>query len=230
MAFSNGKKKALTFSFDDGNVDDIRLIEILDRYGLKGTFNLNAGKLTYRDCWVYADCKEVRHINYVDHPDLYVNHEVACHSYTHPRLELLDAATLHNELALDKKVLEFLYGVSMRGMALPFGTWSDAVVEEAKANGFLYCRSIEATNAFTLPDGVLLHPTCHFKAKNLNQLADAFLATDADEQLFYIWGHSYELVTEEDWEAFEAFCRRVSGKEDVWYCTNAEVIADIRSR
>ncbi len=40
----NGKKKAITFSFDDGVLQDIRTIEILDKYGLKGTFNLNSGK------------------------------------------------------------------------------------------------------------------------------------------------------------------------------------------
>ena len=37
-----GKKKAVTFSFDDGVTQDIRLIEILNRYGLRGTFNLNS--------------------------------------------------------------------------------------------------------------------------------------------------------------------------------------------
>ena len=35
----NGKKKAVTFSFDDGVTQDIRLIEIFNKYGLKGTFN-----------------------------------------------------------------------------------------------------------------------------------------------------------------------------------------------
>ena len=40
----NGKKKAITFSFDDGVTQDIRTIEILDKYGLKATFNLNSGK------------------------------------------------------------------------------------------------------------------------------------------------------------------------------------------
>ena len=40
----NGKYKALTFSFDDGNFDDICLIKIMNKYGLKGTFNINSGK------------------------------------------------------------------------------------------------------------------------------------------------------------------------------------------
>ena len=49
-------------------------------------------------------------------------------------------------------------------------------------------------------------------------------ADSGTPRLFYIWGHSYELVTEEDWQAFEDFCRRISGQEDVWYCSNIEVI------
>ena len=39
----NGKKKAITFSFDDGILQDIRAIEILNRYGLKATFNISTG-------------------------------------------------------------------------------------------------------------------------------------------------------------------------------------------
>ncbi len=37
-----GKKKAVTFSFDDGVTQDIRLLELFNRYGLKSTFNLNS--------------------------------------------------------------------------------------------------------------------------------------------------------------------------------------------
>lgn len=42
--------------------------------------------------------------------------------------------------------------------------------------------------------------------------------------MFYIWGHSYELITEEDWTKFEEFCKLISGKSDIWYCTNIEAI------
>lgn len=38
----DGKMKAVTFSYYDGVTQDIRLIEMLDRYGLKATFNLNS--------------------------------------------------------------------------------------------------------------------------------------------------------------------------------------------
>ena len=43
MKFPGGRKKALTLSYDDGVEQDIRLIQIMKEYGLKGTFNLNSG-------------------------------------------------------------------------------------------------------------------------------------------------------------------------------------------
>ena len=39
----NGKLKALTFSFDDGVLQDKKIIDILNKYNLKATFNLNSG-------------------------------------------------------------------------------------------------------------------------------------------------------------------------------------------
>ena len=44
MKLKDGKSKVLTLSYDDGVVQDIRFIEILDKYGLKGTFNINTGR------------------------------------------------------------------------------------------------------------------------------------------------------------------------------------------
>ena len=42
MRLKDGKTKVLTLSYDDGVVQDIRLIEIMNKYGLKGTFNINS--------------------------------------------------------------------------------------------------------------------------------------------------------------------------------------------
>lgn len=43
--YPGGVMKALTLSYDDGVVHDRRLVEICNRYGLRGTFNLNSGTL-----------------------------------------------------------------------------------------------------------------------------------------------------------------------------------------
>ena len=90
-------------------------------------------------------------------------------------------------------------------MALPFGTYNDDVIKVLKEVGVLYCRTCEHTYNFEMPNDLpLLHPTCHFRYKDLDKLTDEFLNTQTDgDMLFYIWGHSYELVTEDDWQNFE---------------------------
>ena len=52
-SFTNGKKKAITFSFDDGVIQDRRLVALMDKYNLKGTFNLNSGMLGKKDIFEY---------------------------------------------------------------------------------------------------------------------------------------------------------------------------------
>ena len=37
-------KKSVTFSFDDGNLQDVPFVELLNKYGMKCTFNLNSDK------------------------------------------------------------------------------------------------------------------------------------------------------------------------------------------
>ena len=48
MLYPDGKSRALTFSYDDGVVQDRRLVAILNQYGMKGTFNLNYGYLGFQ--------------------------------------------------------------------------------------------------------------------------------------------------------------------------------------
>lgn len=218
--------KFITFSFDDNVIDDIRLVGILNKYGLKGTFNLNSGHLSGVTTWRYRDLKDVSHLSYCEYPDLYNGHEVACHTYRHPHLENLNRITAHNEVWLDKKILECLYGYKIRGMAYPFGTYNDEVLEVLRDNEIEYSRTVKSTYEFGLPEEPLLwNPTCHFRDERVMELAKEFVnASSEEDMLLYIWGHSYEVVTEEDWKAFEDLCALLSGREDICYCTNIEVI------
>ena len=43
LRYPNGLAKALTISYDDGVEQDIHLLELMEKYGIKGTFNLNSG-------------------------------------------------------------------------------------------------------------------------------------------------------------------------------------------
>lgn len=80
LRFPGGKGKALTFSYDDGTTSDIRLIEILQANGMKGTFNLNSGLM--------GEVGKDTRISAEEAPYIYTENvcEVACHALTHPAL------------------------------------------------------------------------------------------------------------------------------------------------
>ena len=42
--------------------------------------------------------------------------------------------------------------------------------------------------------------------------------------MMYVWGHSYEFTDQNNWELMEQFCEMMSGKEDIWYATNIEIV------
>lgn len=64
----------MTMSYDDGMIFDKRLIEIFNRYGIKGTFNLNSGLYDASDDKLPKE----------EIVGLYEGHEVATHTSTHP--------------------------------------------------------------------------------------------------------------------------------------------------
>ena len=130
--FPGFRIKTLTFSYDDGVKQDRRLIEILHAHGLCGTFNLNSstlgevegsgahGRLSRADaCALYRT------------PGI----EVAVHTYTHPHLEWQPSATVMHEVVEDRRVLEEMFGYPITGMAYPYGTHAEHVVEVLRQAG-----------------------------------------------------------------------------------------------
>lgn len=217
FVFPHGKKKALTFSYDDGTEHDRRLVALFNKYSLKATFHLNSGNFgTANECESYIDAEEVE--------TLYAGHEISCHSVHHPFFSDLSGTQTLNELLEDKRALERLAHYPIRGMSYPYGEFSDDVAAIAKTAGMEYSRTVESTMHFNLPlDFLRWHPTCHHD--------DVFLKLEEFEQLppyrrlalFYVWGQSYEFARQNKWEHIERFCQRVSKCEDVWFATNIEI-------
>ena len=226
----NGKKKAVTFSFDDGVTQDIRLIEILNKYGLKGTFNINSGLLGLPG-------KLERNWGTVNHTKvkasqvkaLYAGHEIAVHSLTHPTLVGLDEETIIRQVEEDRKALEELCGYPIVGMAYPNGPNDDFVAGViAKNSPIQYSRTTESTHSFTVQKENLLryNPTVYYIEDCFEEIVDKFLDSESDEdQLLYIWGHSYEMDAKYiSWEKFERICKKLAGREEIFYGTNKEVL------
>lgn len=226
----NGKKKAVTFSFDDGVTQDIRLVEILNRYHLKGTFNINSGLLGLPNQLVRNDVK-INHtkIKASEVKTLYAGHEIAVHSLTHPTLVGLDEETIIRQVEEDRKALEGLCGYPIVGMAYPNGPNDDRVAAIIANNSPIkYSRTVTSTHSFTVQKENLLryNPTVYYIEDCLEELVDKFLASESDEdQLLYIWGHSYEMDANLiSWEKFEEICKKLAFRNDIFYGTNKEVL------
>ena len=222
--YPNGKAKALTFSYDDNQIHDRKLVEIFDKYGLRGTFHMNSGQINH-DGFIRSD--EVK--------GLYRNHEVACHGVDHKNPTGLSRPQLVRELAEDRKALEEITGSMVTGLSYAFGLYSPEVKDVAKSVGIKYSRTVNSTNGYFPPaDFLEWNPTCHHDAPNLLDLGRGLLdAPDYIElPMMYVWGHSFEFARNNNWEVMEEFAKLMSGKEDVWYATNIELytyITAIRS-
>lgn len=226
----NGKMKAVTFSFDDAVLQDVRLVELMNKYNLKGTFNLNS-ELLGTGNFLTINSQRVAHykLKAEDVKDVYVGHEVAVHTLTHPNLRNLSEEEIIREIEDDRKSLEALVGYDVVGMAYPFGAVSEREMEIIRNNTkVLYSRTTKDTDSFDRQENLLdLMPNVHYtNFERLYMLACRFIEMQPDEpQIFYIWGHSYEMdIDSTYWKQVEDFFKFISNRDDIFYGTNKEVL------
>ena len=227
----NGKKKAVTFSFDDGVTQDIRLIEILNKYGLRCTFNLNSEFLGIERT-LDRNGRTVRHdkIPADKVKEVYKDHEVAVHTLTHPFLPSCDEKEIIRQVEMDRQNLSKLCGYEVVSMAYPCGGENndDRVAEIIRNNtGVKLARGLRSNYKFEPQKNLLrFEPTVYYIEDCLDEIVDRFLALEATEpSLLYIWGHSYEMDAEYiTWEKFEQVCKKLAFHEDIFYGTNKEVL------
>lgn len=227
----NGKTKAVTFSFDDGVTQDIRLIEILNKYGLKATFNLNS-ELLGLEGTLDRNGRIVRHdkISPDKIKEIYSGHEIAAHTLTHPFLPSCGEEEIIRQVEKDRQNLSKLCGYEVVSMAYPCGGENndDRVAEIIKNNtGIKIARTITSTYKFDAQSNLLrFNPTVYYIDERLEEIVEGFLASDSSTpSLLYIWGHSYEMDAEYiTWEKFEKICQKLAFHENIFYGTNKDVL------
>lgn len=232
MRYPEGRAKAVTFSYDDGVSQDVRLAGIFDKYGMKATFNFNS--------------EVCRKINFtkeeIQEYFLSKGHEIAVHGEFHrangntrPIEGIRDV--LNCRLELEEKCDSII-----RGMAYPdsgitlFGNFGNyqAVKQYLTELDIAYSRTLGGDNdSFELPnDFHAWMPTAHHRNEKIFEYIDKFLKLDTSKaayharrhpRLMYIWGHSYEFDTNNNWERIEEICQKLSGNPEIWYATNIEI-------
>lgn len=195
----NGKSKAITFSFDDGVAQDKKAIEILDRYGLKATFNLNSGLSgtdgscnTANGGWVDRFICKLDDIK-----EIYKKHEVAVHTVTHAHLPSLSDEMVIKEVKEDQETLSKYVGYDVVGMSYPCAppNCNERVAKLIKDNTKIrYARDFESSHSFDTKKNLLLFkPTVFWGEDCAFKMAEDFINLKTDEpKIFYIWGHTYE--------------------------------------
>ena len=212
--FPGGKHKVLTMSYDDGRLEDRPLVEIFNRNGIRGTFNLNAGLI-----------REDR-IPKEEYQKLYRGHEVACHTYQHPTIARCPITQVATQMLRDRQELEAIMGYPVRGLAYPNGSLNDDIVRMLPSLGIRYGRVVGNTDGFAMPEDFMKwKATCHHN-HNLLKLGEEFLGLYKSQYLYmmYVWGHSYEFPRDDNWELMEKFCSMMGRQDNIWYATNIEIV------
>lgn len=232
LRYPGGLSKALTLSYDDAVCEDFRLISLMEENGLKGTFNINTSQYCTEESFVNRPAGQWAHRMPKERAtELYGREcvEPALHSLTHPWLEKMPVAQMTYEIVQDRKNLEDQFGRIVRGMAYPYGTYSDTVIQVLRDCGIIYARTVQSTHNFDLPaDFLKLHPTCHHSDSKLSELTQKFInetpPAHKDGWLFYLWGHAYEFERDHNWSIIEQFAETIGKKTDIWYATNGEIV------
>ncbi len=235
MRFPGGKSKCVTLSYDDARNSDIRFSEMLNKYGLKCTFNINGFEFINDGAHLSAD--QIReHI--IAH-----GHEVAVHGAWHRSIGELRPIEIMHEILDNRIALEREFGMIIRGFAYPdsgINAFANPDYSYQKVKNVLeeldvaYARTIcRDNNGFCLPcDWHCWVPTAHHNNGKIFEWIDEFLAIDNSPnqygparkpRLFYLWGHSFEFDSHNNWDRGEEICKKLSGNDDVWYATNIEI-------
>ena len=198
--------KYFILSIDDGTVYDEKVIPILNRHHIKGTFNLNSGLDDF--VW-YNEGRPVRRLSLPRAVALYQNHEIASHSLTHLHLTQCNDDHIGYEVGVDKENLERIFARPVTSFAFPFEDYDDRCINRIRAiDGFTAIRVSEIDPSFRFPSDPY-----HIKITSLdvNEALTLFprFLEDKDAELFVFVSHGYDFEFNGTYDALERLCQMV---------------------
>lgn len=216
--FPRGLSKCVLMSFDDGNKRDLQTAEIMEQYGIKGTFHINSGCIGKVDYLTACEIKEISKQN-----------EIAVHTVNHINITSCPFMRAVQEIVQDKAALEELTGKIIRGMAFPFGKSNEIVENVMPQLGFEYARkSVTLKSLVNQSSFFRWTPTCHIEQDALD-LAKKLVANDwinikGNSGVLFLMDHSCQLKDYKLKQLFIEFCKLVGNREDIWYATCIEYV------
>lgn len=233
LRFPEGRKKAVTLSYDDGVEQDGKLVDIVRRYHMRATFNIGRGCFA-EEGRTYPPEETFRIMSYSQCKETYDRDvcEVATHGFTHPFLNTLETSMIMNQIISDRIGLEEMFDTIITGHAYPYGWYNEEVKKVLALAGISYARGVNDTHKFDLPkDWLCWQPTCHHDFRKLEGLIDEFLELEVDREskLFYLWGHTFEFDRNQNWDVIEGFCEKMADRDEIWYATSGEIYQYVKA-
>lgn len=233
--YPQGKKKAFNVTYDDGVLQDIRFVELLNKYHLKGTFNLNSSLMATEFAWQHECGEMVKRLPREVVKKLYQGHEVASHTSSHPYMECLSKEEIIQELKEDKEQLSQLFECEICGFALPFSYYNEIIKECVKECGFTYGRISEESYSYAIPnDNFAWKAGIFHLSEQLLTFVQGFLESEEELALCQIVGHSYDLDFErrtnyDMWEVMECIFQKIFNDSTILPMTHLEIVCYIEA-
>jgi peptidoglycan/xylan/chitin deacetylase (PgdA/CDA1 family) len=222
-------------SWDDGCVEDRKMAFLLKKYKLNGTFYITK---SWNNNTLDSDF-----ITY-----LAENFEIGAHTLTHPDLTTMKVADFRKEISESKKWLKDISNCEIKLFSYPYGKYNNSVVSIVKKEGFIGSRTLNfsikiPSDPFKLPvssqasNGSPLHrfkssiicknPISNFWNWDLNAKM-LFDYTMKNGGLWVLWGHSWEIEKNGDWNKLENLLKYISNRTNVSYINNSDIINYIK--
>ena len=200
-------RKIFLLSFDDGTVWDKRFVELLNKYGMKATFNLNSGLEDF--VWYFEDRFPVRRQKLAETVEQYRGHEIASHTLTHPWLNSLTPPQLSREVGEDCAALKEIFGLEEIGFGVPFTACDEREIRIIRKYA-KYIRLSEGSDSFALPEDPF-HIPIHglYNDADIREKIARFAENDLPVSVFVLAGHSYEFEALGHWEYMEELLKHI---------------------
>jgi peptidoglycan/xylan/chitin deacetylase (PgdA/CDA1 family) len=231
----------VTTSWDDGHVADLRLAELLDRYDIPATFYVAPAN---------REIDAPRRLNRRQIGELATRFEIGGHTRTHVRLPTVDLTEAIEEIRTGRAILEDWAGVRITSFCYPGGAFDARHPPVVAAEGFTLARTVKRhlwqAPACRYRMGTTVHAYRHLSDpvpalrmaggspsaawryyRNWDTWAiDWFDRVAGTGGIFHLWGHAWEIDARADWRRLERVLAHVSGRSDVRYAVNRDVLTD----
>jgi peptidoglycan-N-acetylglucosamine deacetylase len=228
----------VTTSWDDGHVLDLRVAELLERYGVGGTFYVapRSRELSVRSRLSVGELRSLGE-----------RFEIGGHTLTHPRLPALALGQATEEIRRGKDELEHMLGSTLHSFAYPGGAYDERHVALVRDAGFKVGRTVRRHVTHPATDPLQMDTTVHAyrhwsdghavarssgwrladsvrRFWNWDRLAMAMFDRVRERGgVFHLWGHSWEIDAHEDWLRLDRVLAYVGGRRDATYVANGAV-------